>query len=557
MCQKIFKIGVADFETTTDPNDCRVWAWAIADVENQQISCIGDNITDFINQMFAYDRLYFHNLKFDASFIIDYLLKNGWLYNQDARKLDSYQFSILRSDKNVMYSMTIKNKTKKLEIYDSLKLLPFSVSSLAKSFNLKLSKLEIDYNEYRPVGHKLTQLEIDYISADVLIVAQVLKIMLDDGMSKMTIGGNAMDRFRQTIPSKLQAELFPKIPLEADKYLRKSYKGGFTWVNPLFKEQDVGFGLVYDNNSMHPSQLRYKPMPVGLPEFYTGKYQYDSEYPLYVQKIVLSCKIKHNHIPCINTEHSFGYMDAEYLTETNQLELVVTSVDLKLIFDQYDILNIIYVDGFKFKSKTGLFNQYIDKYIKIKAESKGAQRQIAKLMLNNIYGKFGTRLDQISVEPYLDNGVVKYRKIEQQNQAKPEYLPIAIFTTAYSRDTVIRAGQPLYNRLCYVDTDSLHIIGLDVPDLDIHPTRLGAWDNESTFVKARFLRCKRYIEYTIDPDADDIIIKQNVKCGGMPDNVKQQVTWDNFHRGSVFSGKLMPKTVAGGIVLVETTYKMT
>ena len=64
----------------------------------------------------------------------------------------------------------IKNKGKKVKkvtFYDSLKIIPFGVSKIAKSFNLPISKLEIDYNAYRELGHTLTKQEIDYIKNDV------------------------------------------------------------------------------------------------------------------------------------------------------------------------------------------------------------------------------------------------------------------------------------------------------------------------------------------------------------------------------------------------------
>ena len=40
-------------------------------------------------------------------------------------------------------------KVKKVTFIDSLKIIPFSVSDIAKAFNLPISKLEIDYNNPR------------------------------------------------------------------------------------------------------------------------------------------------------------------------------------------------------------------------------------------------------------------------------------------------------------------------------------------------------------------------------------------------------------------------
>ena len=42
------KIYTADFETTTDINDCRVWAYAICEVGNPDNFIYGNSIEDFM-----------------------------------------------------------------------------------------------------------------------------------------------------------------------------------------------------------------------------------------------------------------------------------------------------------------------------------------------------------------------------------------------------------------------------------------------------------------------------------------------------------------------------
>ena len=93
----------------------------------------------------------------------------------------------------------------------------------------------------------------------------------------------------------------------------------------------------------------------------------------------------------------------------------------------------------------------------------------------------------------------------------------------------------------------MHLVGQEPPEgLEIHPTHLGAWKNEGCFEDSKFLRAKTYME-TVDG-------KTKVTCAGMPDNVKEKVTYDNFCPGSTFDGKLMPRRYPGGIILEETTF---
>ena len=76
----------ADFETTTDPNDCRVWAWAVCVIEDERNIWFGDDIQCFVEFMMKNQgEYYFHNAGFDSEFIFSYLLKdNGYTWNYQA-----------------------------------------------------------------------------------------------------------------------------------------------------------------------------------------------------------------------------------------------------------------------------------------------------------------------------------------------------------------------------------------------------------------------------------------------------------------------------------------
>ena len=149
-----------------------------------------------------------------------------------------------------------------------------------------------------------------------------------------------------------------------------------------------------------------KLLPFGEPFFYEGKYKEDKIYPLYIQRITCSFKVKKNKIPTIQIKHR-QFVDNEYLTSSNGeiVALTLTNVDLDLFLEQYDVEDLKYHSGWKFKAMHGLFKEYIDKWIKIKNDStisgnKG-MRQVSKIFLNSLYGKFATGLDVRSKIPYL------------------------------------------------------------------------------------------------------------------------------------------------------------
>lgn len=117
------------------------------------------------------------------------------------------------------------NKTvKKATFIDSLKIIPFSVEQIAKSFNLPISKLELDYNKPREKGHILTDEEKAYIKNDVAIVAKSLKVLFDEGLEKMTEGANALADFKSMIKKSKFRHYFPNLDFNVDKDLRKAYK---------------------------------------------------------------------------------------------------------------------------------------------------------------------------------------------------------------------------------------------------------------------------------------------------------------------------------------------
>lgn len=549
----------ADFETTTDPADCRVWAYGICEIGNPDNFQYGNSIDGFMEWAKKEKKVttYFHNLKFDGEFILCWLFEHGFKLVVDRRDLTDNTFTTLISDKGQFYSMEIcfKRRGKEREsliIYDSLKILPFSVAAIAKGFNLPISKLEIDYHETREKGHELTRQEIDYLRNDVDIVARALNTLFEQGLTKMTQGSNALYDYKQTVGTKNFNKWFP-IP-DYDSDIRQSYKGGFTYLNPKFKELDLSEGIVLDVNSLYPSVMYYQPLPYGEGIFFKGKYKPDKIYNLYVQMFTCQFELKPGYIPTIQLKNNLSFVPTQYLESSDgeDVTLCLTNVDLELFMEHYNVYNIEYHSGWKFKSTIGLFKDYIDKWNKVKMEStlngNKAMRTLAKLMLNALYGKFALNPNVQSKLPWYDNGVIKY-KLGEKETREPIYIPVGTFITAWARYKTISSAQKVYDRFVYADTDSLHLVGTEIPDmLEIDPVKLGAWKHESTFTRARFIRQKSYIE-----EIDGVL---NITCAGMPDRCYQYVTWDNFHTGATYAGKLGMAHVNGGIVLKDIPFSI-
>ncbi len=87
--------------------------------------------------------IYFHNLAFDGTFILDWLLKRGYKWTENPGV--GIYFMISRMGK--CYSVQLFSKQGfRVEFRDSFKKLPMSIrEAIAKAFNLHDQKLEIDY----------------------------------------------------------------------------------------------------------------------------------------------------------------------------------------------------------------------------------------------------------------------------------------------------------------------------------------------------------------------------------------------------------------------------
>lgn len=551
------KSYTADFETTTDENDCRVWACGVCDIDFPEDFEYSNNIEWFIEwcRQHAQATVYFHNLAFDGAFIMDYLERSGtWRWVEDRDSATDYTYTTVISDMNQVYCIELFfTPLFHVKIMDSFKIIPLSIAAMAKSFDLPIMKGSIDYEANREIGHELTDEEIAYLKNDVQIAAMAMKTFLEQGLNKMTAGSNALSDFRVSMGGKKGfRKWYPILDPEQDDFIRRAYKGGFTYVNPKFQGKVINEGIVFDVNSLYPSVMAScdgQTLPYGEPFWFEGKPNPSGAYDLWVAQITCSFRIKDEHIPCIQLKGNYRFNQREYLEKSDgDVTFTVTNVDWELIKEQYHIYNLRWHGGYYFRSATFLFQEYVNKWIEIKNQAtiddNAGMRQIAKLMLNSLYGKFATRTTIYSRRPMLVNDVLRYIDLEP-TEREPVYLPVGVFITAYARFKTITSAQSVYDRFIYADTDSLHLVGTEIPDcIDVDPVRLGAWKHESTFSKAKFLRAKCYIEYEEGRDSP------TVHVAGMPKSCHSQVNIDNFDFNSEYEGKLYTHRVKGGIVLI-------
>jgi hypothetical protein len=265
----------------------------------------------------------------------------------------------------------------------------------------------------------------------------------------------------------------------------------------------------------------------------------------------------HKNMNNINLKDFFGFIEVEVTCPSTMLKPVLPfKFEGKTIYPVGSWTAIYFSEelkaveylGYKFKlirgyefSKANIFDSYVDHFFNIKLNSKGAQKAIAKLHLNGLYGYFGRRQDLIetvnvsnnTLPNYLATRIVKEilkindsystlllsdninhkvlrnlnmiceSNIKATNKIVMSNVAIAAAVTAYARIHMIY--YKLLPGTVYTDTDSIftsdilpeHLIG---SDLGLMKDELnGLFINEGLF-----LGLKKYGYWYLDKDGNKV-----------------------------------------------------
>lgn len=657
--KKDMLIYVGDFETTVYKGQKTTEVWSSACVE---LFTDDVHIFHSIDEQFEYFKslktnivCYYHNLKFDGEFWIYYLLsvlKFDQAYTQDnpddintihwirkAKEMPANSFQYAISSMGMWYRIVIKVNGKIIELRDSYKLLPFRLEKIGKSFKTLHKKLEMEYEGLRFPGCYISPEEEAYIKNDVLVLKEAMEIMFNEGHKKLTIGSCCLAEYRSIIGGKKYEEYFPNIyeiqidpklygSENAGEYIRKSYRGGWCYLARGKENKIYHNGTTADVNSLYPSVMSSESgskYPVGLPTFWKGDYipdeakQFDKFYFIRVKTMF---HIRDGKLPFIQIKGDLRYKATEMLECSDIFDptdgrfkkykksldgevvpttvtLTMTMIDWQLFKEHYYLMETEILDGCYFDAKVGIFDEYINKWKKIKIESEGALRELAKLFLNNLYGKMASNTDSSFKVAKLEDGIIKYFIVSQKDK-QPGYIPVGSAITSYARNFTIRAAQKNYHGtdkpgFIYADTDSIHcdLMPDDLVGVIEDPKEFCCWKFESCWDDALFVRQKTYIEHVTHENRKPLEEMKdekgnvrhsyyNVKCAGMPERSKRlflraigekiedekQYTDDekeflekklqltDFKRGLIVPGKLIPKRIPGGVLLTEVPYEM-
>lgn len=580
----------SDFETNPPKdNKVNVWLWSIVRASDLTHIC-GETIEEWYNTIMKLTGIVcFHNLKFDGSFILDYLIRNNIAFDKE--------HSIIDGESHIPYRIALKDD---LFIQDTMRVHMGSLESVAKSYGIEGKKEHCDFSIFHEFGNA-TPSDIAYVIQDALIVAKILKMdcIENNGYIPLTGAGFAKRQFVNYLKASgkvtlskfgngmgdkaddILNQLFPFVQekepdLNYSWLARASYMGGLNIVKAGRESRINDLTYVYDVNSAYPFQLATKDIPYGhglhTDEYVNGKFgiywvmccfnHQGKTCPIIHQSRMFEPHIPHSILtpnPMFNIYGKSDYLESFYG------ELVLSSIEIEYL-KTYANLTIIDVKiGYTFNTRNDIFNDYINNVYNERQnvkKSNPVKAGFLKLMMNALYGKFGSA-EKYGVNFGLDENGLYKETVNTDELSYPWcYVPVATAVTAYERVYIAEIITKNWENFLYTDTDSIHLKDNHKNDsMKIDQRELGALKCESISDKSKYIRPKCYVhenEREYDNMGNEINnTKIVVKCGGMPSNIKDSIkSMDELFIGAEFFGKLVPKRYIGGTYLEPTTFKL-
>lgn len=526
--------------------------------------------------------VYFHNLRFDGEFILHYLCTNSFIpiekgKNKDYK--DDNTFTMLIDGKtNTIYKIQVRfAETKRTITFKcSYRLLLSSVSALGRTLGSYI-KGNIDYDKYYKPFDSLDLVPDDlkkYLDNDIHIVRKCL-VELGNNLNadlRLTLGSSAFSmtqwflgyyKFNKLFGTKSKKGKNNQTYFNVDDYknMMGGYRGGITVGYEKYSGVTLYNVTCVDVNSMYPSIMEKKELPHGI---YTNIKPRKNYVTLY--KISVSGYRHDKDLPNL----WYNKRGSKYQEKIENEIWWVTDFELETIKKSYTFTQERIMETYYWESKI-IFNEVIGIWKEKKQTAiNKVERNIWKTLLNSLYGKFGEnperknkRLvecsDDVKGVTYGDNGNYTMESFSSSGD-KCNFLPIAIFVTAYARTILMEAMYENKDNFLYADTDSLWLSGKS-KGLTIDETEFGAWKIEHKTIRWKFLRHKMYIyECGRDCPCGDIGIK--VRCSGMNAKTKEkfrtgELSWDDFKIGGSWDkGKTVAVKISGGVYLKDVPFSI-
>lgn len=469
---KLNKIFFSDIETITIDNKHEITCISIITDNDQEHTF--KSMEDYINFIMNYNYVivYFHNFgRFDSTFLLNYLI-----FLDDKKSKIIGEIDIIERN-NIIYEIGFRKN--KIFFRDSLLLIPITLKKIGETFCEKNKKIEFDYKEI----NKIQLLSPESVEEQCLQDCRVLKEGFINFSNIISNKFNIKLHTQLTLPA-LSFNIFKlhyydiinkpisKNSYDEDSFIRKSYKGGISDVYiPYLKN-----GYCYDVNSLYPTVMMNEKYPIGDGKFIKG-IDIDLENFIGFIKCHVICDKKIDFLTYRHPEKGLMTPIGEWIDTYTHKE-VIKAIELGY--------KIKFLKGFKYDKEDYIFNEFVKNFYDMRKNSKSKDvDNIAKLILNSLYGRFGMKIEvektkflkgkeinelkkthKIINSNYLGNDFYILTSLKRTSNNKEKYsatidtetaVHIASFITAYSRIFMYEFKNLKENKCYYTDTDSIFV----------------------------------------------------------------------------------------------------
>lgn len=473
-----------------------------------------NTIEEALNIMQQHKRIYFFNGLADATFLMYYLFENGYSYSMP-RKKKSF-FAKISAGNSFYYMRIYKENLQKIEISDAYHLIPIAEEEL-----YNFSKIQLQTPEEK--------------------AGYIAKLINERPEKKaLTLSGYIKNDVFNYISESDFYRNFPILEQDAKNVLRLAYKGGFNWLDNKYRGRKIENVLELDVNHLYPFLLSNALLPYGYPRYSKGEFKPSEAFPLGIQIFSCAYKLKKNGLAFLSVDALYSDFNfkAKESSDNKIVTLAMPYKELKFFLKNYNVYCLEYIEYYAFRGKKGILKKYVNHFNKIKENSNGIEREIAKRKNNLLTGLFG-ELDRMTVKtPYLKDSLIKYHYTLLEKHNARGYLPAAVFINSYGRLYTAKLAKKYRNNFIYSDTDSCYFHDIPATEFNkiVDKNKMGKWKLKK-WDYIIFMKEKEYMAFNKNETKQVI--------AGLPKRYK--LTEKQFKNGKKIKIKI-PVRVPGGYI---------
>jgi hypothetical protein len=456
---------------------------------------------------------YAHNMSYDLRRVLEPLIGR---YGKDV--------DIVWRNTSEVCAIDIKGR---FQLRDSYALWPHSLKSLCEHFALaKGQKMKIDDVEHFDLRNPK---HVAYALQDAVALWHGLRGFFDsiakyfDVSPALTIASTAVRAWERTLD---EGDKFYPLRNVEDKIMRKFYYGALTGLTTTQPQSDVE---TYDINSSYPAVMERTPMPIQW-EWISGV---ELDERILAHDGFVDCVVRTPDdlvIPILPTRDKKGRM----IWRRGMFATSVTIPELRFaVRHGYEIVELhracIFTDA------KIVFSRMVEKCKTLRRKYRGTNvEQVAKLLQNSLYGKFGAKRERIVsviVEDLNEHDSDLYitvipnlylKIVNERIRALPHW---AAWITAHARlrllETIYRIGS---ENVIYYDTDSITVRKGTFPTDLVDSEAYGLWKREKEWRTFTAVAPKVY--YGVLMDGTKI-----GKVKGVPKRYHEEDLWEQLSNG--------------------------